>query len=69
MKEYGIEDVKDLPDFFVTAKTLEGIDRVEMQAAWQDHIDASISSTVNLPESATVEDVMELYIHAWKMGL
>ena len=69
MREYGIEDVKDLPDFFVTAKTLDGMDRVEMQAAWQDHIDASISSTVNLPESATVEDVMELYIHAWKMGL
>ena len=69
MKEHGIEDVKDLPDFFVTAKTLEGLNRVKMQAAWQDHIDASISSTVNLPESATVEDVMELYIHAWKMGL
>ena len=69
MKEYGIADVKDLPDFFVTAKTLEGLSRVEMQAAWQDHIDASISSTVNLPESATVEDVMQLYIYAWKMGL
>lgn len=69
MKEYNIEDVKDLPGFFVTAKTLDGIDRVEMQAAWQDHIDASISSTVNLPESATVEDVMQLYIYAWKMGL
>lgn len=69
MKEHGIKDVKDLPDFFVTAKTLEGLDRVEMQAAWQDHIDASISSTVNLPESATVEDVMQLYIYAWKMGL
>lgn len=69
MKEHGIEDIKDLPDFFVTAKTLEGLNRVEMQAAWQDHIDASISSTVNLPESATVEDVMQLYIYAWKMGL
>lgn len=69
MKEHGIKDVKDLPDFFVTAKTLEGLNRVEMQAAWQDHIDASISSTVNLPESATIEDVMQLYIYAWKMGL
>lgn len=69
MKEHGIEDVKDLPDFFVTAKTLEGLKRVEMQAAWQDHIDASISSTVNLPEYATVEDVMQLYIYAWKLGL
>lgn len=69
MKAHGINDVKDLPDFFVTAKTLDGIDRVEMQAAWQEHIDASISSTVNLPESATVEDVMQLYLYAWKMGL
>ena len=69
MKEHGIEDIKDLPDFFVTSKTLEGLNRVEMQAAWQDHIDASISSTVNLPESATVEDVMQLYIYAWKMRL
>jgi ribonucleoside-diphosphate reductase alpha chain len=69
MKEHDIKDVKDLPDFFVTAKTIDGINRVQMQAAWQDHIDASISSTVNLPESASVEDVMLLYIYAWKMGL
>lgn len=69
MKDHGIEDVKDIPGFFVTAKTLNGFDRVDMQATWQTHIDASISSTVNLPEEVTVEDVERLYIDAWYKGL
>ena len=69
MKEHDISDVKDLPDYFVTAKTLDPMKRIDMQATWQHHIDASISSTVNLPEAATVEQVEELYIYAWKRGL
>lgn len=43
--------------------------RIEMQSAWQKGIDASISSTVNLPNSATVEDVKNIYFNAWKCGL
>lgn len=54
-----------LPSYFVTAKTIDPMKRVKMQGIWQKHIDASISSTVNLPESATVEDVRKLYIYAW----
>jgi ribonucleoside-diphosphate reductase alpha chain len=54
-----------LPSYFVTAKTIDPMKRVKMQSIWQKHIDASISSTVNLPESATVEDVRKLYIYAW----
>ena len=69
MKEHDITDVKDLPEFFITAKTLNGYDRIDMQSVWQNHIDASISSTVNLPEEATVEDVEKLYIDAWYKGL
>lgn len=69
MKEHDITDVKDLPEFFITAKTLNGYDRIDMQSVWQSHIDASISSTVNLPEEATVEDVEKLYIDAWYKGL
>ena len=69
MKEHDITDVKDLPEFFVTAKTLNGYNRIDMQSVWQSHIDASISSTVNLPEEATVEDVEKLYIDAWYKGL
>lgn len=58
-----------LPSYFVTAKTIDPMKRVKMQSIWQKHIDASISSTVNLPESATVEDVRKLYIYAWKNRL
>lgn len=73
VKEYmeanGITDDKDLPEWFVTARDIAVEDRIKMQAAWQQYIDASISSTVNLPEDATVEDVEELYIKAWRAGL
>lgn len=69
MEENGVENDNDLPEFFVTARDLDYKDRVKMQAAWQSHIDASISSTVNVPESFTVEDTEELYKLAWKSGL
>ena len=69
MDEHGINDISELPEFFTTAKKLDPMKRVDMQAAWQHHIDASISSTVNLPESATVEDVMQLYMYAWQRNL
>lgn len=69
MKEYDIKDEKDLPSYFVTAKTITPMKRINMQSIWQKHIDASISSTVNLPEDATVEQVMNLYKDAWKKGL
>ena len=59
----------ELPEYFVTAQTLNWRNRIEMQAVWQKYIDASISSTVNLPKTATLEETMELYIYAWKMGL
>ena len=58
-----------LPTYFVTAKTIDPMKRVKMQSIWQKHIDASISSTVNLPESATIEDVRQLYIYAWRNKL
>lgn len=73
VKEYmelnGLEDDSQLPDYFVTAQTLKYRERIEMQSIWQSHIDASISSTINVPEEFTVEDVEELYTYAWEMGL
>ena len=69
MKRHDIKDIKDLPDFFITAKQLDGFKRIDMQAVWQKHIDASISSTINLPESTPVEDVGGLYMYAWENGL
>lgn len=69
MKEYDIKDDKDLPDYFVTAMTLDYRQRIHMQAIWQQHIDASISSTVNVPNSFTVEETESLYMYAFECGL
>ena len=69
MKEHNITDDTMLPDFFVTAQDLDYKNRIEMQSVWQKHIDASISSTVNVPNSFTVEDTENLYMHAWRQGL
>ena len=40
-----------------------------MMAAAQPFISGAISKTINMPENATVEDIMEAYIQAWKLGL
>lgn len=69
MKKFNIQKEEDLPDFFVTALTLNYQERVKMQATWQKYIDASISSTINLPENTTIEDIENIYILAWKKGL
>jgi len=42
---------------------------LKMMAATQPFISGAISKTVNLPESASVEDITEAYIQAWKLGL
>lgn len=69
MKDHKITDDRDLPEYFVTAMTLEYHQRIDMQAAWQTHIDASISSTVNVPRQFTVEETENLYLYAYEMGL
>ena len=69
MDRHHVENEEDLPSYFITAHNIYYRDRIRMQAAWQSHIDASISSTVNLPNRATVDDVIDLYIDAWKCGL
>jgi ribonucleoside-diphosphate reductase alpha chain len=69
MDANGISDDSQLPSFFVTAQTLNFHERIAMQAVWQKHIDASISSTVNVPNSFTVEGTFNLYMEAWKNGL
>jgi len=69
MEKHGIESEDELPDFFVTAQNLDPIERVKMQGIWQKRIDASISSTVNLVNETTVEEVEKVYMEAWKNGL
>lgn len=60
----------DLPPYFVTATNgVTYMQRVAMQSACQDYIDGAISGTVNLPNDATVEDIVNLYKEAWLQGL
>src|SRR4029453_12580564 len=42
---------------------------VRMMAAVQPFISGAISKTVNMPESATIEDVEKIYYEGWKLGL
>ncbi len=69
MEENNLSYEEELPEFFVTTSSLEYKERIEVQATWQQYIDASISSTVNVPNEFTVEQVEELYLHAWERGL
>lgn len=69
MDKHGLKDDSELPDYFVTAQTVDYKNRIYMQSIWQSHIDASISSTVNVPNDFTVEQVEGLYMTAWDAGL
>lgn len=69
IEDHGLKDDSELPDHFITAQELNYRERIDMQAIWQEHIDASISSTVNLPNNTKVEDVEKLYLYAWEKGL
>lgn len=69
MQAHKLTDESQLPEFFVTAMSLEYHSRVNMQSVWQTHIDASISSTINVPNEFTVEETEQLYLYAHKKGL
>ncbi len=55
-------------EIFATAQDISPKAHILMQAALQVHVDASISKTINLPNSATKEDVSESYMMAWRLG-
>ena len=67
--EDGDDILPKLPDYFVESKDIKPIDRIKMQGTLQKWIDNSISSTINLPNEATIDDVYNIYINAWKYGL
>lgn len=68
-EKHGLTVNDKFPEWFVDSSEINYNKRIEMQSAWQKGIDASISSTVNLPNSATVQDVKNIYFNAWKCGL
>lgn len=69
MEKAHITNMANLPDYVITSHELNWKQRVDMQSIWQKYIDASISSTVNMNNNATVEEVENLFIYAWQKGL
>ena len=67
MNKLGVDD-QHLPDYVVTALDIPWKERVAMQSIWQKHIDASISSTVNIPEDFPNDKIMDIYLTAWNWG-
>ena len=64
----GKTDEKESPYWGSTCEDIDWRSSVDIQAAAQYYVDHSIAKTVNLPASATVEDVEGVYLRAWKSG-
>lgn len=66
----SIQDIKEIPEklkkVFVTAKEIDPKDHVLMQAAFQKWTDNAVSKTINMPEDATVEQIIEIFELAYE---
>ena len=60
---------EEFQSIFKTANEIPWKDHVDIQAAWQKYTSNAISKTINLPESATVNDIYNIYLYMWKAGL
>ena len=56
-------------DVAVGARAISHAGHIKMMGAVQPFLSGAISKTVNLPQTATVEDIAEAYIQAWKLGV
>src|SRR5699024_11838231 len=56
-------------DCAIGARAIKPMGHVRMMAAAQPFLSGAISKTVNLPESATVEYIADVYFQGWKLGL
>lgn len=67
----SVQNIPEVPEdvrrVFVTAHDIEPTWHVRMQAAFQRHVDSGVSKTINLPNSATVEDIGAVYLLAYEL--
>lgn len=59
----------DVPKYFEEAHEISWMNHLKMQAVFAKYVDSSVSKTINLPNSCTVEDVENAYLNAYKMGI
>ena len=58
----------ELEQVFRVSHDISPIWHVRMQAAWQEFCDNAVSKTVNMPQQATEDEVMSVYVLAWETG-
>lgn len=69
-QEYmAVNHTEELPEYFEGASQIHWSRRIDTQSLLQRFVDSGISSTINLPNETTVEDVEKLYLSAWQSGL
>jgi ribonucleoside-diphosphate reductase alpha chain len=69
MQATGKRDSAESPYAGATANDIDWHKRIRMQAVVQKYTTHSISSTINLPSTATVDEVGGIYLEAWRHGL
>jgi ribonucleoside-diphosphate reductase alpha chain len=73
MEKGSLKDVSDAPEklkhLFVTALEIPAERHLQIQAAFQRHVDNSVSKTINLPKEAAPNDISSAYRRAWELRL
>ena len=67
-EEISNQEIKSRFGFVVDTYDIDPLQRVKLQATMQQYVDNAISSTINLKEDATVEQIYNLYMNAWRLG-
>ena len=68
MEVTGETDITKSPYSGSTAPEINWLKRVEMQAVVQKYVTHSISSTINLPNDVSLDEVSNIYLESWKQG-
>ena len=67
------EEMKDGPaeasKLFRKAYEVAPLDHLKIQSTFQKHVDNAVSKTINLPENATPDTILDIYVEAYRMGL
>ncbi len=65
----GLKEIsKNIKNVFAVSHEIDWSSHIRMQAAWQKHIDAAVSKTINMSNSATPDEVQSAYMLAYEAG-